>query len=60
MAKSTNKTSKGERKPLELKASNEAELKWIEKKYKKDFLFIPAGPGGKVNYPVIVTIGSYE
>lgn len=34
--------------------NSEKELSAVKKKY--SFVFIPSGPGGKINFPVTVTI----
>jgi len=36
--------------------NNERELKKLRKQYSSAFIFIPSGPGGKVIYPVEITI----
>jgi hypothetical protein len=43
-------------KQIKQTVTTEKELKKIQKANKECLIFVPAGPGGKVYYPVTITI----
>lgn len=41
---------------MEITIKTSKELAAVKKKYSGKFIFIPSGPGGKISYPVVITV----